>query len=501
MFLSSQLKETASYSGDFTTGQYTTGTAGYLQLTLMFIGIDIGTTTVKAALLDVNALRVGELIAEPFPAPIDGLAPGHFEVEPSAVISTVSNIMEQLLSAAPGCQGVVMCSQMHSLILVNKQGEALSNIITWRDDRALQESPQGSETFFDILSRTISEDDKLRLGNNLAPNRPLAILFTQLQQSKQVLRPLPDKAVAVSLPDFVFSTICESPVCTDYTNAVAASAFDYATRTWHYDLLSALELSCVDWPRIADWGEVVGRYQRNGSKVPCYLPVGDQQCSLLGTLLTEEELSLNISTGSQVSMISRELILSGDFQTVPYFDNGFLKTLVHVPAGRALNALLALLCELPLRKGLVVGDPWAYVEQAVAATGETELIVDLAFFPSSCGDRGSILNISEMTLTVGNLFSAAFRNMASNYFQCAVEIDPLKTWKRVVLSGGLAVKSRSLQSLIRDTFKNSIRIAPLQPDTAMTGLLILASVYAGKFASISEAVLALRQKYSMQIPA
>jgi sugar (pentulose or hexulose) kinase len=459
-----------------------------------FIGLDLGTTSIKGAILDVNEMQIRETLALPFPHLVQGLGPGYSEVEPREVLSAVRLIIRQLLSHTTRCSGLVMCSQMHGLVVVNEIGEPVSNIITWRDDRALQPHYSGAGTFYDVLSNAIGQSDKLRVGNNLAPNRPLTVLYTEIEKSKHGdTVSFPSNAIPMSLPDLVLSSLCHSSPCTDVTNAAASSVFDWRAFDWHHEIISTLGLNRLNWPRIAKFGEIVGYYEIDRHRVPCHLPIGDQQCSLLGSLLAEGELSLNISTGSQVSMISKQLNLSESFQTVPYFDGTFLKTVVNVPAGRALNALISLLSELARAGGFVLDDPWTYIEHAVALTGDTNMTVDLAFFPSSCGDRGSIQNITEDTLTIGHLFAAAFKGMARNYSNCALRISPTKDWNKVVLSGGLAVKSEALKLLICDTFKSHYRLAPSESDSALMGLLILASVFSEKFGSTAEAVLALRE--------
>ena len=67
--------------------------------------------------------------------------------------------------------------------------------------------------------------------------------------------------------------------------------------------------------------------------------------AILGALLQRDELSLNISTGSQVSLLKPKVEF-GNFQTRPFFDGRFSITITHIPAGRALNALVKLLSEL-----------------------------------------------------------------------------------------------------------------------------------------------------------
>src|ERR1044071_3348021 len=86
-----------------------------------FIGIDIGTTTIKGGILDVERMRISNVRSIPFPAAIEALGGLRFEVSPPAVLAAVTEIIEGLLYGQPNCAGLVMCSQMHGLILLSQQ--------------------------------------------------------------------------------------------------------------------------------------------------------------------------------------------------------------------------------------------------------------------------------------------------------------------------------------------------------------------------------------------
>src|SRR5262249_34893560 len=147
------------------------------------------------------------------------------------------------------------------------------------------------------------------------------------------------------------------------------------------------------------------------------------------------ELSLNISTGSQVSR-RVATFEPGDYQSRKYFFGDYLDTVTHIPAGRSLNVLVDLLTELARAEGVLLADPWKTIQRKVEEVPQTDLEVDLAFFRSPVGDHGCIDQITTENLHVGALFLAAYRSLADNYVRLAERF--LKTdWQAVVLSGGL----------------------------------------------------------------
>jgi sugar (pentulose or hexulose) kinase len=337
------------------------------------------------------------------------------------------------------------------------------------------------------MSRRISLEQRAQLGNELRPGTPSSFLFSMAERGE-----LPPGLMPVSIPDFVLNALGSSEPSVESTNGMAYGLFNLEALDWHRPVIEALGLQRLRWPRVRRHGEVVGHLKLGTRHVPCYTPVGDYQCALLGALLDFDELSLNISTGSQVSRMTGSLNL-GDYQTRPFFDGTFLNTFTHIPAGRALDVLVDLVTELAHRKQLDGRDPWEYIAQETLRVATTDLEVDLNFFSSPFGDRGLISNLRQDNLSVGHLFLAAFKNMTERYYNCARRIWPERAWKRLVFSGGLVGKIEALRRVILERFQADSRMAPYAEDT-LTGLMIMALAFSGRAASMTQATAELRAK-------
>jgi hypothetical protein len=291
-----------------------------------------------------------------------------------------------------------------------------------------------------------------------------------------------------SLPDFVLARLCGVFPATHPTNAVGA--IHLKKRNWHYALFDRLDFGNVRWPALREIDEPVGEMRVSGRRLVCYPPVGDHPCALAGALLNFRELSLNISTGSQVSLRSEDAE-PGDYQTIPFFDGQFLNRISNLPAGRALSALVHLLSELAEAEGFALSDPWNYIAKAAAAKPASALRANLNFFPTPLGDSGSLTHLREENLTVGDLFRAAFVSMAENYYSSALRLSPAQDWRRLVFSGGLVQKVELLRSLIAEKFQRDHRLCTAADDT-LQGLLVLALVSSARFASVQAAMEYLR---------
>jgi len=134
---------------------------------------------------------------------------------------------------------------------------------------------------------------------------------------------------------------------------------------------------------------------------------------------------------------------------------------------------------------VTLADPWEIIAAAVDKVTDTDLAVDLDFFPSPDRSCGKIDKIRAENLTNGHLFRAAFRGMANSYYACALRLHPEKKWNNLVLSGGLGRKMRALREEIQKRFATDYRLTPEAEDT-LFGLLILASVFSGRAQSVQE---------------
>lgn len=449
------------------------------------IAIDLGTSFIKGAVVDPERMRLEHIHRLPFPELIPGLPPLFCEIDPSQIVSAVRALIYQLLPHVPNCSGIVMCGQMGGLVLTTDKGVPLSNYISWRDQRLLMRPPSGGGTYFDLLFQRLSPAERRQLGNEVRPGLPMSYLFWLVEEKRLP----PSGAIAATLTDFVFAHLCGSAPGVEITQATGA--LNLETLDWHHAVFSKLGLEQVRWPALRDLREPVGHLEVGGRSVPCYAPVGDHQCALVGAFIGYHELSLNISTGSQASLLTPQLEL-GNYQTRPFFDGRFLNTITHIPAGRSLNVLLDLLGELAAAQHLKLDDPWSYIQQATSAVADTDLTVDLAFFPSPVGERGAVSNIREGNLTVGHLFYAAFRNMADNYQACALRLSPNQDWQTLVFSGGLVQKLELLCKMIVARFPCNFRLCASTEDTLL-GLLALALVVSGRAPSVEAATETLRR--------
>ena len=434
-----------------------------------FLGIDLGTSFFKGAVLDPATGAIDHVTRRPCPEPVAGLPEGRHELDPREVLDAVRRLLDDLMRVGPDAVGLVLCGQMHGLVFTDQRGQPLSNIITWKDQRVLEPLPGGEPTtYFAALSALLTPEEHARVGREVRVGLPIANLFWLARNNQ-----LKAGTHVVSLPDFVAAILCGVEPTTDATNASAAGLYDVDAENWDCALIDKLGLSELRWPRVRKFGEAVGIVEIGGRRATSFTPVGDYQCALAGAHLQPGELSLNISTGSQVSILS-DSRRTDDGLVRPYFDGQWLRTIVQIPAGRSLALLVDLLTEIPRSQGLSLTDPWDSIDLAISGIETTDLEVDLSFYAGALGDRGGIANLREGNAMIGHLFLAAFQAMARNYAACAHRLSPAAGWDRVVFSGGLAQRFPRLRAeILRELGVADHRLCDAKED-ALLGLLNLA---------------------------
>ena len=442
-----------------------------------FIAIDVGSSFLKAAILDLDALELRHTMRVPFPGWLGGLPPLHREVEPAAILAAVEDLLARASAQTSPCSGLVVCGQMQGFVLVDERGEPVSNYVSWLDQRVT------AAEFYEFAAH-IPPESRRELGNEFRPSIALPLLYW-LRRHGALPR---GEATPVSIADFVVSHLCHARAVMDPTQAAAFGALRITDMCWHEEVIGRLGLNALRWPEVVPTGSIVGMWQG----APCYASVGDQQCAIAGALLDDRELSVNIGTGAQLSMIDDQPAAT-ELQLRPYFDGRFLRTITHIPGGRALAALVGLLTELGRASE---AEAWPRIEQAVAAVPQTDMRANTAFFPGPCGHSGALENLHEGNMTAGHVFRAVFENLAGNYDACRRRLDPQGSATRAVFSGGVARRLAILRELTAAELGMRYRLSP-HPEDTLFGLMVLGRAFRDR-GSVQSATEVVRTKQVAQ---
>ena len=277
-----------------------------------------------------------------------------------------------------------------------------------------------------------------------------------------------------TLGDYIIRKITKQMPNIHPTNAAATGLYDLELNEWSESLIQKMGFENIVFPDISE-GETI-RMVIGNTNVSFYEAIGDQQAALLGAGISEtNQISINMGTGSQISTLTNQLILSQDFQTRPFFKGQYLLTIPHIPCGRALNVFFnffkSIICQYTGKVCIDDDLLWEIMMNPKREAKEENLVVDLSFFSNACSARrtGRIDNLGEHNLGLNCLMDAVLEQMADNYKNAMAKIVSKEQHiERVIFSGGVALKNPQLRERIAE--KIGISNCDVSRDETFIGL-------------------------------
>lgn len=430
-----------------------------------FLLLDFGASYTKSSLLNITK---GNLIAPlVFPA-MKNIArlDGHYEISPADLTKQFLDICEHYTVMNASIEGVVICSQMHGFILLDQKNKPLTNYISWQDERSLKKIDGISS--YEIITQQLGESFKQITG--MYPRAGLPIMnVMHLCRSND----WSDKTIKlVTLPEWLALSHETSNHCVHETMIAGTGFFDINQKqisTVLVDMIKQHTRYQLTFNALAKEKDSAGHLVRPGKEITIYTGVGDHQCAILGAENTSDSISINIGTGSQVAQINGDLTLT-DFERRPYFNNNYLLTRTHIPAGRALNLYFGFLKS-------VMKDVWSEVNKLTPDDIlQSSLSIDLAFFQSAFNHTsgGMIKKISEDNFTLQNYLASVLKCFLLQYVPLINELRAMNPKAKCILSGGIPRKLPHLTKALACMINAEVRVATKTEET-LAGLHTIAT--------------------------
>ncbi|ALS29789.1 xylulose kinase [Paenibacillus sp. 32O-W] len=280
------------------------------------IGIDLGTSAVKALLVDRDGAVRGEAARE---YPLYHEHSGWSEQEPEDWVEATVEALRQLTASAgiapDEVEGISFSGQMHGLVLLNGDGRPVRRAILWNDTRTSEQCRQ--------IERTLGS--KL-LG--IARN-PALEGFT-LPKILWVRQHEPDvfaQARQFVLPKDYVRYRLTGALHMDYSDAAGTLLLDVAEKRWSGEIREAFGLSESFCPPLVASHEPVGTLLpqwagRTGLSpgVKVFAGGADNACGAIGAGILSEGLTL-CSIGTSGVILSYENDKTKDFAGKAHFFN------------------------------------------------------------------------------------------------------------------------------------------------------------------------------------
>ncbi len=433
-----------------------------------FAALDIGSSFIKAAAFDLSASKVLLELKTASPSRIDSDDPNRYEVDARAYTAIVKKMLADLVAKYPEIKGVLFSTQQHGFVI--EHGSANPVYVSWRDQRCIE--PYKGSTYLDFLRKTISRELMLPCGVDFKPMMGLCNLFTMLEQHPEIPR---DVSVS-TIGSYLIRELTGNNVAHPQ-NLAPIGIFNVRERRYNTEVLHLLNLDKIRLPEVIPSDtECCGQCRIAHAILDVYPDYGDVQIAVLGSEPGRHAANINIATAAQIN-IPIPSFVRGPYETRPYFNGHYLKTVSALPSGRNLDVIIDFIRKTTkdcTGAEVTAADVWNILHQQIRMAKGT-LEVDPRFFATPDHlTGGSIANIEAENFTAAEIMLSAFKSMAGIYKKKLEEISSLAEISEIVCSGGVSWKVPELVSAIHQATGIKCRLSVMQ-DEVLNGMLIMAS--------------------------
>lgn len=442
------------------------------------IALDIGTTKICAIAVDAHSGQVLEVLSEDN-AFLPSLKTWEKIQDANAMRDKAERLCNRLIEKYAPIYGIGITGQMHGILYLNAQGEAISPLYTWQDESGLLPYKDGL-SYVEYITRLS--------GYPMASGYGLTTLFYHMRN-----RQLPQKACSFcTIQDYVAMCLTgRTTPLVHITNAAGFGLFYLDTGTFDLKAIEVLGMDPGLLPEVTPKCEIMGKTKKG---IPVAAAIGDNQASFLGSVgVSEEGLLVNVGTGSQVSLLGGnvEKPLPKGLEYRPYFEGRYLITGSSLCGGRAYALLEQFFRSVLSMAGVHKQERlYAQMDQLLSKFQEDENPLRVCTQFSGTREhpeaRGSIENISFDNFTPGHLMLGFLNGMADELYQMVEAILDREKTKLVVASGNGVRKTPSLKPIISTRFGAPVRI-PYHREEAAYGAALFAMTGAGLFPSLEKA--------------
>lgn len=446
-----------------------------------FLGIDLGTSSVKTCLIDQKG-KIYSSFSEPYQ--INTYKENWAEQDPEVWwIATKKTIKGCLAQASNNIEvtGIGLSGQMHGLVMLDNSGEVIRPAIIWCDQR--------SQNQIHFLYNTLQRDIGKETLNAISPG----FLLPSLMWIKDNEPYHYERIDKVMLPKDYIRYRITNEIGTDTTDGCGTLIFNSSERCWAEGMIRDLDLSMSIFPVCREPYEIAGYVTNRTAKetglkvdIPVVFGGGDQPMQAVGNgIISAGTVSCTIGTGGQLFTPMNE----------PKYDKSFrTNTFCHVENWYLLGANLSAGLSLKwLMENVINEDDFNTLNHEISKIppGSEKVI----YLPYLNGDRTPNMDSKAKAIFFGlqlkhNRYHLARAVMEGVAFSMRESLDVFHTLNipinQIIASGGI-LRSELWLQILADVFQRNI-YRNLTKEPACLGAAIMAAIGTKEFNSVEEAV-------------
>ena len=447
---------------------------------MLFIGIDLGTSSVKLLLSDASGKILNSVSREyPLEFPQPGWSQQNPEDWKNAVLSCVPQLLEGYDAsrvAGIGCGG-----QMHGLVVLDENDNVIRPAILWNDGRTAKQ--------VEYLNQQIGKAKLSALTANIAFAGFTApkILWMQEHEPEAFAR-----VAKIMLPKDYINYILTGVHACDYSDASGMLLLDVANKCWSKEMLDICGVKESQMPALFESYDCIGTLKPEMAAqlgLPAAVKVaagaGDNAAAAIGTgVIGEGGCNISVGTSGTVFISSKKFSVDS---------NNALHSFAHADGGYHLMAcmLSAASCNKWLMDDILQATDYAAEQAAILPEklGENHIF----FLPYLMGERSPINDTNARGTFIGmtmdssraDLVQAVLEGVAFAIRDC-VEVAKdlgIQIQSSKICGGGS--KSDLWKKIIANVLNISLEVPETEQGPGVGGI-VLAMVASGACANVAE---------------
>ncbi|MDB8994821.1 FGGY family carbohydrate kinase [Parabacteroides distasonis] len=424
-----------------------------------FLGIDIGTSSICGIVYNTVSKDIVSI------AKInntDMLSCNVWEKvqDANAIVDIVLDLIQELRIQYPDIKGIGLSGQMHGILYVNAEGEAVSPLYTWQDMR-------GSLLYKDGMSYAayLSKQTGFPLSTGFG-------LVTHYYNKVNSL--VPQNAVKLcTIMDYTAMRLtgkCEPLV--DCSNAASLGFFDKEKLAFDKEALWNVGIDSSILPEIGKAFSRVGHYEN----ISVYTAIGDNQASFLGSIRDiRHSIHITVGTSSQISVYSEDYVNVPLLDTRPLPGGGYILVGAALCGGCSFSLLKKFFSEtIKLYTGEEMDDTDLYkimVSVPYKEVQEDDIRVETLFggTRSHPEKRGKIMNISCLNWHPENLIRGFLEGMSQELYDFYQLLpNSVRERKTILVGSGNGIKRNPLLcQILEERFKCHLQVSACREEAAL----------------------------------
>ena len=438
------------------------------------LGLDIGTTSISMVI--VNSENGKTLSAKTVPHNSRNTTDESdaYTQDPDKMLSIAQSLVRTEIQKFSNVGSIGVAGQMHGIVLIDGNGDAVSPVYTWLDMRT-------ARIGYDGISH-LSALQKLT-GVMIPPGYGAATLYALAR-----LGSIPDSAQTFcTVADYVAMHLaqCSEPAMTT-SLAHSLGFFNMATNAFQLDLWN--KITTLSPPPVVPTLTIIGHYRHN---LPVIAAIGDNQAGFLASVRDlRKGIHINIGTSSQISFLAPpdSDTISPVLDTRPFPTGENLLVGAGLSGGKSFDVLAGLIKDIMghLDLGLTI-NPYSILDRFInPPAGDDIPRVETMFKGTRLNPqrKGCIRDLTLRNFTIEKLYWGFSKGIVDELYQMIEHHqDILNTPDLYIVASGNAVrKNRALRLVIAQKFDSPV-LFPQEKEAGARGAAMIG--YAGSQGDIT----------------